>query len=243
MLRHPQTLPSILGDDRFKVMFENPEYQVDEQSEEFRLLNPIVSKVGKKRMKKLRLMAAAQQVSRTGVITLLLLMAAMGRVARVFTWLSEHLQVAEDEEEPEGRASSEEESSDDDKSWVEEVREQRRLLRQEDRDRRRQERKEADRGTVLLENGQSRPAAEEEKANQPQFYQIRAGEEFRSFNDVSRKQKLQKYDCGNALMMRLLTCVALKNTIALGFAAVQVGQNVIKTIIRLIPLRILINPI
>ncbi|CAF93892.1 unnamed protein product, partial [Tetraodon nigroviridis] len=156
-----KTLPSILGDDRFKVMFENPEYQVDEQSEEFRLLNPIVSKVGKKRMKKLRLMAAAQQV-------------------------------AEDEEEPEGRASSEEESSDDDKSWVEEVREQRRLLRQEDRDRRRQERKEADRGTVLLENGQSRPAAEEEKANQPQFYQIRAGEEFRSFKDVSRKQKLQK---------------------------------------------------
>uniref|UniRef100_H3CIM1 Nucleolar protein 10 n=1 Tax=Tetraodon nigroviridis TaxID=99883 RepID=H3CIM1_TETNG len=140
-----KTLPSILGDDRFKVMFENPEYQVDEQSEEFRLLNPIVSKVGKKRMKKLRLMAAAQQV-------------------------------AEDEEEPEGRASSEEESSDDDKSWVEEVREQRRLLRQEDRDRRRQERKEADRGTVLL----------------PQFYQIRAGEEFRSFKDVSRKQKLQK---------------------------------------------------
>lgn len=43
-------------------MFENPEYQVDEQSEEFRLLNPIVSKVGKKRSKKLRQMAATQQV-------------------------------------------------------------------------------------------------------------------------------------------------------------------------------------
>lgn len=35
---------------------------MDEQSEEFRLLNPIVSKVGKKRIKKLRQMAAAQQV-------------------------------------------------------------------------------------------------------------------------------------------------------------------------------------
>lgn len=62
-----QALPSILGDDRFKVMFENPEYQVDEQSEEFRLLNPIVSKVGQKRKKKLRLLAqqaaAAQQVT------------------------------------------------------------------------------------------------------------------------------------------------------------------------------------
>lgn len=61
-----QALPSILGDDRFKVMFENPEYQVDEHSEEFRLLNPIVSKVGQKRKKKLRLLAqqvaASQQV-------------------------------------------------------------------------------------------------------------------------------------------------------------------------------------
>uniref|UniRef100_A0A669D5S3 Nucleolar protein 10 n=1 Tax=Oreochromis niloticus TaxID=8128 RepID=A0A669D5S3_ORENI len=136
-----KALPSILGDDRFKVMFENPDYQVDEQSEEFRLLNPIVSKVGQKRKKKLRLIA--QQA------------------------------VPEDnDEEPEGRASSEEESSDDDKSWVEEVREQRRLLRQEDRDRRRQERK--------------------DKTSQPQFYQIKAGEEFRSFNDMARKQKLQK---------------------------------------------------
>lgn len=40
-------------DDRFKVMFENPDYQVDERSEEYRLLNPIVSKVGEKRRKKL----------------------------------------------------------------------------------------------------------------------------------------------------------------------------------------------
>uniref|UniRef100_A0A673CJQ7 Nucleolar protein 10 n=1 Tax=Sphaeramia orbicularis TaxID=375764 RepID=A0A673CJQ7_9TELE len=140
-----KALPSILGDDRFKMMFENPDYQVDEQSEEFRLLNPIVSKVGQKRKKKLRLLA--QQASE-----------------------------AEEEDEAEGRASSEEESSDDDKSWVEEVREQRRLLQQEDRDRRRQERKDADRNTVL----------------QPEFYQIKAGEEFRSFNDVARKQKLQK---------------------------------------------------
>uniref|UniRef100_A0A669CDT8 Nucleolar protein 10 n=1 Tax=Oreochromis niloticus TaxID=8128 RepID=A0A669CDT8_ORENI len=141
-----KALPSILGDDRFKVMFENPDYQVDEQSEEFRLLNPIVSKVGQKRKKKLRLIAQQTQ----------------------------H-RPAYNDEEPEGRASSEEESSDDDKSWVEEVREQRRLLRQEDRDRRRQERKDADRNTVL-----------------PQFYQIKAGEEFRSFNDMARKQKLQK---------------------------------------------------
>ncbi|XP_034015517.1 nucleolar protein 10 isoform X3 [Thalassophryne amazonica] len=166
-----KALPSILGDDRFKVMFENPDYQVDEQSEEFRLLNPIVSKVGQKRKKKLCLLAqqaaAAQQVAE------------------------------EEQEEPEGQASSEEESSDDDKSWVEEVREQRRLLRQEDRHRRREERKQADRSTVLLEKEQNTRektpnVVDGKKTSQPQFYQIKAGEEFRSFRDVAQKQKLQK---------------------------------------------------
>lgn len=63
-----QALPSILGDDRFKVMFENPDYQVDEQSEEFRLLNPIVSKVGQKRKKKMRLLA--QQAASAEQVTL-----------------------------------------------------------------------------------------------------------------------------------------------------------------------------
>jgi len=112
------------------------------------------------------------------------------------------VQEAEDEEEPEGRASSEEESSDDDKSWVEEVREQRRLLRQEDRDRRRQQRKQADRNTVLLDREENKGEktsnmAEGKKTSQPQFYQIKAGEEFRSFNDMAHKQKLQKYVLAN----------------------------------------------
>lgn len=112
--------------------------------------------------------------------------------------------MAEDEEEPEGRGSSEDESSDDDKSWVEEVREQRRLLRQEDRDRRRTKRKNTDRSTVLMESGQSQQTSDmavKRKTNQLQFYQIRAGEEFRSFNDVSRKQKLQRYVRGSVLVL------------------------------------------
>ncbi|KAM6917509.1 nucleolar protein 10 isoform 1-T1 [Lycodopsis pacificus] len=165
-----KALPSVLGDDRFKVMFENPDYQVDDQSEEFRLLNPIVSKVGQKRQKKLRLLAQQAAASE---------------------------QADEDDKEPEGRASSEEESSDDDKSWVEEVREQRRLIWEEGRGRRRQLRKEADRNTVLLERDQSggeetSNMAEGKKTSRPQYYQIKAGEEFRSFNDVAHKQRLQK---------------------------------------------------
>lgn len=146
------------------------------------------------------------------------------------------VQAAEDEEEPEGRGSSEEESSDDDKSWVEEVREQRRLLRQEDRDRRRQERKEADRNTVLLErerNGGEKTsnASESKKPSQPQFYQIKPGEEFRSFNDIARKQKLQKYvlnwtvKLSAGLLSGTLFEIQVMIQIALGFAAAEADWN------------------
>ncbi|XP_044774417.1 nucleolar protein 10 isoform X3 [Neomonachus schauinslandi] len=140
-----KSLPNILTDDRFKVMFENPDFQVDEESEEFRLLNPLVSKISEKRKKKLRLLE------------------------------QQELHEKEEEEEPEGKPSDAEssESSDDEKDWVEEVRKQRRLLQQEEKVKR-QERLREDQQTVL----------------KPQFYEIKAGEEFRSFKDSATKQKL-----------------------------------------------------
>ncbi|XP_063771488.1 nucleolar protein 10 [Pseudophryne corroboree] len=139
-------MPNILNDDRFKVMFENPDFQVDEQSEEFRLLNPLVSKITQKRRKKLKNMEMLQAKE-------------------------------EEEEEPEGRPSDAEssETSDDEKEWVEEVRKQRKLLRQEERTRW-QEREKEDQQTIL----------------KPQFYEIKAGEEFRSFQDAGKKQKLMR---------------------------------------------------
>ncbi|XP_055107675.2 nucleolar protein 10 isoform X3 [Symphalangus syndactylus] len=140
-----KSLPNILTDDRFKVMFENPDFQVDEESEEFRLLNPLVSKISEKRKKKLRLLE------------------------------QQELREKEEEEEPEGKPSDAEssESSDDEKAWVEEVRKQRRLLQQEEKVKR-QERLKEDQQTVL----------------KPQFYEIKAGEEFRSFKDSATKQRL-----------------------------------------------------
>uniref|UniRef100_A0A8C5KHV1 Nucleolar protein 10 n=1 Tax=Jaculus jaculus TaxID=51337 RepID=A0A8C5KHV1_JACJA len=140
-----KNLPNILTDDRFKVMFENPDFQVDEESEEFRLLNPLVSKISEKRKKKLRLLE------------------------------QQELHEKEEEEEPEGKPSDAEssESSDDEKDWVEEVRKQRRLLQQEQKMKRQEQLKE-DQHTVL----------------KPQFYEIKAGEEFRSFRDSATKQKL-----------------------------------------------------
>lgn len=140
-----KSLPNILTDDRFKVMFENPDFQVDEESEEFRLLNPLVSKISEKRKKKLRLLE------------------------------QQELHGKEEEEEPEGKPSDAEssESSDDEKDWVAEVRKQRRLLQQEEKVKRQEQLRE-DQQTVL----------------KPQFYEIKAGEEFRSFKDSATKQKL-----------------------------------------------------
>ncbi|XP_077477618.1 nucleolar protein 10 [Stigmatopora argus] len=157
-----KALPTILGDERFKVMFENPDYQVDEATEEFRLLNPIVSKVSQMRKKKLRQLVQSD---------------------------ASREEKEKEDEEVEGRASSEEESSDDDdKSWVEEVREQRRLLWLEARQAR-QAQNNSRREAVPPPPPPDRPA---ENADQPRFYQIKSGEEFRSLRGVSPNRKLQK---------------------------------------------------
>ncbi|NXX92767.1 NOL10 protein, partial [Centropus bengalensis] len=154
--RKQKNLPSLLKDDRFKVMFENPDFQVDEQSEEFRLLNPLVSKISEKRKRKLKLLEELEA------------------------------QEQEEEEEPEGKASDAEssESSDDEKGWVEEVRKQRKLLRQEEKVKR-QERFKEDQQTLL----------------KPQFFEIKEGEEFRSFKDSAKKQKLMKKTLGDRLKL------------------------------------------
>ncbi|KFP27698.1 Nucleolar protein 10, partial [Colius striatus] len=151
-----KNLPSLLKDDRFKVMFENPDFQVDEQSEEFRLLNPLVSKISEKRKRKLKILEELEA------------------------------QEQEEEEEPEGKASDAEssESSDDEKGWVEEVRKQRKLLRQEEKVKR-QERIKEDQQTLL----------------KPQFFEIKEGEEFRSFKDSAKKQKLMKKTLGDRLKL------------------------------------------
>ena len=46
-------LSNPLGDDRFGALFQNPDFQVDEESEEYRLLHPVVSKQDKLRQKRL----------------------------------------------------------------------------------------------------------------------------------------------------------------------------------------------
>ena len=47
-----KAVSSILKDDRFSAMFSNPDFQIDPESEEFRLINPVMSKLDKARKKR-----------------------------------------------------------------------------------------------------------------------------------------------------------------------------------------------
>ena len=43
---------TLLKDDRFSEIFKNPDFQIDKESEEYKLLNPVVSKLDKAKKKK-----------------------------------------------------------------------------------------------------------------------------------------------------------------------------------------------
>ncbi|XP_077991295.1 nucleolar protein 10-like [Glandiceps talaboti] len=47
-----KALPNLLQDDRFAAMFKNPDFQVDTQSDQYKLLNPLVAKIEKQKEKK-----------------------------------------------------------------------------------------------------------------------------------------------------------------------------------------------
>ncbi|XP_071492595.1 nucleolar protein 10-like [Diadema antillarum] len=103
---------AILSDDRFSALFKNPDFQVDETSEEFRLTQPLVNKQAKRKEKEKSSM------------------------------MDQFEELNAQEEELEGRASSEENSSsdEDDRSWQEELRREHFALRQEQKLKRRRER-------------------------------------------------------------------------------------------------------
>lgn len=51
----------LLQDERFSKLFENPDFQVDINSEDYRLLNPLVSKLEKTASNKQKRQTAVQQ--------------------------------------------------------------------------------------------------------------------------------------------------------------------------------------
>ncbi|XP_075214682.1 nucleolar protein 10 lethal (2) 34Fd [Lycorma delicatula] len=106
--KQQKTGSDLLGDDRFKALFENPDFQVDTSAEEYRLLNPVVSRLDKTRKKEIK------------------------------KKIQQDEQNEEDDEEdgvPSSDENSEDSSSDDDQEWAKEVKKQHRLLKKERRQR------------------------------------------------------------------------------------------------------------
>lgn len=56
-----QTSSNLLKDERFKALFSNPDFQVDKNTEEYALLNPVVSQLGKSKAKKLQQRLAQEE--------------------------------------------------------------------------------------------------------------------------------------------------------------------------------------
>ncbi|XP_055327272.1 nucleolar protein 10-like [Paramacrobiotus metropolitanus] len=98
---------NVLEDERFGALFKNPDFQIDPESDEYKLLNPLVSKMEKRRQR-----AAAEEDAAE----------------------EDAAETVEEIQEGTSRARSpSSESSDDDRSWIAERKKQHRTLRDQKR--------------------------------------------------------------------------------------------------------------
>lgn len=61
VVKNKKNAASLLQDNRFKAMFENPDFQVDKNADEYRLLNPILTRLDKSKLKELKAKALKSQ--------------------------------------------------------------------------------------------------------------------------------------------------------------------------------------
>ncbi|KAL1491428.1 hypothetical protein ABEB36_012028 [Hypothenemus hampei] len=93
---------NLLQDSRFKALFENPDFEVDKNAEEYRLLNPVLSRLDKSRKKELE-----QKISQ------------------------EFEPMEDDELEGRNSSADDDDSSDDEHTWTNEVKKQYKAIQRE----------------------------------------------------------------------------------------------------------------
>lgn len=108
---------NLLHDNRFSALFENPDFEVDKSADEYRLLNPVLSRLDKTKKKELK-----QKL-----------------ISGDFEPMQEELESKNSSEESSDQ-SSEEQSSDDEHTWTKEVKIQHKQIKREHREKERAER-------------------------------------------------------------------------------------------------------
>ncbi|KAG5327552.1 NOL10 protein, partial [Pseudoatta argentina] len=111
-----QTSSNLLKDERFKALFNNPDFQVDKNSEEYALLNPVVSQLVKNKAKKLKQLPNEEEDEQEDNIY-------------------EDKSKGNSSDESFIHDNSDNDSSDDEKQWVKEVQKNYRLIKKNERER------------------------------------------------------------------------------------------------------------
>ncbi|KAG5319778.1 NOL10 protein, partial [Acromyrmex heyeri] len=111
-----QTSSNLLKDERFKALFNNPDFQVDKNSEEYALLNPVVSQLVKNKAKKMKQLPNEEEDEQEDKIY-------------------EDKSKGNSSDESFIHDNSDNDSSDDEKQWVKEVQKNYRLIKKNERER------------------------------------------------------------------------------------------------------------
>lgn len=61
MKKKKKLVSNPMKDDRFKSLFTNPDFEIDKSSEQYILLNPVVSQLEKRKAKKLKVELKKQE--------------------------------------------------------------------------------------------------------------------------------------------------------------------------------------
>ncbi|CAG2064081.1 unnamed protein product, partial [Timema podura] len=186
---------SLLKDDRFKMLFENPDFQVDKNAEEFRLLNPVLSKLDKSRKKELKKQVLQQHLtspvhSFSSISSCTWSIHLVRGLPMGLIPFSSHINydyvLVMIKEEQEGKPSSEESSDDsgsssgDDREWTKNLKRQHKVLKNETKRKEWEERR---------KERESEAEAATNSGGQPKFFELREGEEFKGIHGgVKRKR-------------------------------------------------------
>ncbi|XP_028130525.2 nucleolar protein 10 [Diabrotica virgifera virgifera] len=106
--KNKTTAANLLADNRFKALFDNPDFEVDKNTDEYRLLNPVLSRLETAKAKKLKQKLVTQE----------------------FEPVEEEREGKNSSEESDDE-SEQEESSDDEHTWTKDLKKQHKLIRRE----------------------------------------------------------------------------------------------------------------